>query len=295
MTARRAVDLRRATGWLGDRLAGPYRRLFPRQRPDNWDAYGRAVGGKIGLEIGGPSRLWATGHFLPVYALCEYVDGVNFANQSVWEGHIEAGPYRCEGAHGKGRQIIADAVDLRTIADGRYDFVLASHVLEHIANPIKALRHWQRVLKTAGHLVLALPHRDGSLPLSRPVTRMEHLITDWRNDMPETDLTHVDESVEGNSSLKDQASKDENRALLMRNIEHRMMHHHSFDPNLVVALVDHVGLQIRAVDLLDPGSHIVCLAEKPAAGARPDNAAFVRSDAAHLRNPPFAVDRRSGE
>ena len=276
--------IKRANDWLRDKAAVPYRRLFPRQKPDSWEVYRNAVNQGIGLEIGGPSRLWARGHFLPVYPLCKYVDGVNFATKTVWEGRIRSGPYRCEGAHGKGRQFIADAVDLATIDNALYDFVLASHVLEHIANPIKALHHWQRVIKTGGHVILAVPHLDGNLPLSRPVTSLQHLIKDWEDDTRENDLTHVNESVEANTALEDVGSREQNRVLLMRNVEHRMMHHHCFNPKLVVSLLHQVGLQIRAVNLLQPGSHIVCLAEKPTDGRLSDNSRFLMDGSAYLAN-----------
>jgi SAM-dependent methyltransferase len=40
------------------------------------------------------------------------------------------------------------------------DAVFASHVLEHIEDPIRALADWYRVLKIGGYLVIAVPHRD---------------------------------------------------------------------------------------------------------------------------------------
>lgn len=289
--------IEKATRWLvrkvaGPYLAGPYRRLFPRQRPDNWDVYRNSTEKRVGLEIGGPSRLWATGHFLPIYSVCEHVDGLNFSDKTFWEGRIQTGRYRCEGAHGKGRQFIADAVDLSNFSDSIYGFILACHVLEHIANPIKALQSWQRVLKKNGHLVLAVPHRDGHLPLSRPGTQLDHLIEDFESHTSECDLTHVDELVEARTDLLNQKSRDEYRALSMQNINHRMMHHHSFEPKLVVSLINHVGLQIRAVNLLPP-YHIVCLAEKLTGGHHPDNEIFLADDAAHLKNLPFSLNRSS--
>jgi ADP-heptose:LPS heptosyltransferase len=45
-------------------------------------------------------------------------------------------------------------------ADGELDFVFSSHLLEHIVDHKAALKEWRRVLKTDGHLVLYLPHRD---------------------------------------------------------------------------------------------------------------------------------------
>lgn len=43
---------------------------------------------------------------------------------------------------------------------GAYDWVYSSHCLEHLDFPVLALRRWWACLKTGGHLIIALPHRD---------------------------------------------------------------------------------------------------------------------------------------
>lgn len=43
--------------------------------------------------------------------------------------------------------------------DESQDYVFTSHVLEHIANPIKAINEWFRVLKVGGYLILIVPHQ----------------------------------------------------------------------------------------------------------------------------------------
>ncbi len=44
-----------------------------------------------------------------------------------------------------GIQYVRDATDLHGIPDEKYDFVVASHALEHIANPLRAVSEWTRV------------------------------------------------------------------------------------------------------------------------------------------------------
>jgi len=53
--------------------------------------------------------------------------------------------------------VVAEGDDLPFPADA-FDFVLASHVLEHLPDPIRALREWQRV--ASRYLFIVLPHRD---------------------------------------------------------------------------------------------------------------------------------------
>lgn len=53
-----------------------------------------------------------------------------------------------------------DAHDLEGVPDGTFDFVSASHVLEHLERPIEALRRWFDVLKPRGHLIVTLPEYE---------------------------------------------------------------------------------------------------------------------------------------
>lgn len=48
-----------------------------------------------------------------------------------------------------------------TYADGEFDRVIATHVLEHMPEPYKVMREWMRVLKPNGILSLVLPCDPG--------------------------------------------------------------------------------------------------------------------------------------
>lgn len=53
-----------------------------------------------------------------------------------------------------------DATLMADVPDDSYKTVYASHVLEHLADPIKALRNWYRILRPGGYLLVSVPHRD---------------------------------------------------------------------------------------------------------------------------------------
>lgn len=89
--------------------------------------------------------------------------------------------------------IIDDAEDLRSIHAGTQDFVIANHVIEHMANPIKALRNWGRVLKTGGRLFLAVPDRNFTFDHERPLTPIEHLFLDYEAPDDARDFQHFAE------------------------------------------------------------------------------------------------------
>ena len=58
--------------------------------------------------------------------------------------------------------------------DDTVDFVLASHVIEHIPDPIAALEEWIRVSRY--YLFLVVPHRDRTFDRGRPLTTVAELI-----------------------------------------------------------------------------------------------------------------------
>jgi SAM-dependent methyltransferase len=53
-----------------------------------------------------------------------------------------------------------DAQALDGIADDAYDFVYSSHCLEHVAEPVYALKDWIRVTRPGGYLVISVPDED---------------------------------------------------------------------------------------------------------------------------------------
>jgi hypothetical protein len=98
---------------------------------------------KYRVEIGGSSTLFKT--VLPLYEFGRGFDGVKFSTDTIWEGRIKTGENFNYHHNKRGRQFIADAPDLSGIATGRYDFLLPSNCLEHVANPVKASVEWKRV------------------------------------------------------------------------------------------------------------------------------------------------------
>ncbi|HTY02756.1 MAG TPA: methyltransferase domain-containing protein [Rhodocyclaceae bacterium] len=53
-----------------------------------------------------------------------------------------------------------DAQYMTGVADNSYDFVHSSHCLEHMRDPLMAMRSWLRILKPGGHCVVTIPDED---------------------------------------------------------------------------------------------------------------------------------------
>lgn len=53
-----------------------------------------------------------------------------------------------------------DAQFMHGTYDDQYYTVYASHLLEHLENPIEAIYNWYRICRSPGHVIICVPHRD---------------------------------------------------------------------------------------------------------------------------------------
>jgi SAM-dependent methyltransferase len=222
-------------------LAGVVRsRLFP-IRSTLVGAVRTAVENRVGLEIGGPSSVFQKKLGYPIYPLIERLDNVNYAARTAWEAGLhDQGDFVFAPNRQPGMQYIREATSLTGIENQCYDFVLSAHCLEHIANPLKALKEWQRVVKRGGSLVLVLPDPVRTFDHRRPLTTLAHLRADFENNTQEDDMTHLDEILRFHDLNRDlDAQPLENfRARSLKNAENRCLHHHVFNLPLMHAMLE---------------------------------------------------------
>ncbi|MDB4888778.1 MAG: methyltransferase [Gemmatimonadetes bacterium] len=289
MIAKRVAGVFKAGGAMAVARAILRRLRTPHAR--SYAACRAVVEGGVGMEIGGPTSMFARGGLLPLYPAARRVDNCNFARTTEWEGTIAEGDsFVFDARKAPGTQYIAEGADLHMIASEQYDFFLSSHMLEHTANPLRALQEWSRLLKQGGHLVLVVPHRDGTFDHRRPVTTMAHLQEDLERGTQEDDLTHLDEVLALHDVSKDPGAHAITlRERMERNAELRNLHHHVFDSRLAADVVEHAGLEILALEPLEP-YHVVVLARRPVHGTAPRPLSAARLQAA-LRGSPFVTDR----
>lgn len=53
-----------------------------------------------------------------------------------------------------------DAAEMAGVPSGIFHTVYASHILEHLVDPVRALRRWYELVEDGGHLIVCVPHRD---------------------------------------------------------------------------------------------------------------------------------------
>jgi SAM-dependent methyltransferase len=181
---------------------------------------------------------------------------------------------------------------LNQIQSASYDFVLSSHVIEHVANPLQGLSEWLRVLKQGGILVLLVPHKDGTFDHRRPVTPLDHLIEDYQGHVQEDDLTHLAEILQFHDLGRDPEAGDfENfKRRSERNVDNRCLHHHAFDSSLVAQVLSHLNLKILSMEATLP-AHVIAIAQKVESGQTVDNQRFVAANPDYLRGSPFRSDK----
>lgn len=239
--------IKRIVGRPGRLLA---RRLRTRRFPIT-QIYRSELRGRQALEIGGPSDLLGYAGSLPIYSCLRSVDNANYSAQTLWTS--DAVKFN--------RTLICEGTEV-PVDDAVYDCVIASHCLEHISNPIKALLEWHRLLRQGGLLLLILPHRDYTFDWRRPVTPLDHLRDDFKRQTPENDLTHLDEVLTLHDLSRDLAAgtPEQFKQRCLKNAEFRAMHHHVFVPETVAKLVVEIGFSVVRQDVQQ--IHIITLANK---------------------------------
>lgn len=83
-----------------------------------------------------------------------------------------------------------DRGGLAGLADRSLDFVLCNHVLEHVANPVRALGELFRVLRPGGHAAIGIPDKDYTFDRPRAVTPWAHFADDYARGVTENDDGH---------------------------------------------------------------------------------------------------------
>lgn len=245
--------------------------------------------GAVALEPGGPSALLAADGLVPVYPQLAALDTLDYAERTIWSQAAEELP----GEIGIRHRVIAEAGRLTEVPEDAYDALLASHVLEHLADPLTALREWRRVVRPGGHVLLIVPHRDGTFDHRRPVTTLEHLRADAERHTPEGDTTHLEEIISMHDLERDPGAPDREtfEQRCRENPDTRAMHHHVFVTRTVAEVCEEVGLEVLLLRPKQP-FNIVCLCrvgegEERGGASRPSEKELARI----LRRSTFPSDR----
>lgn len=242
--------------------------------------------GAVALEPGGPSALFGAAGLVPVYPQLAALDTLDYAERTLWS---DDGQAQAQSLTPVRRRLIGEAGSLNDTPADSYDAVLASHVLEHLANPLGALAEWSRVVRPGGQLLLIVPHRDGTFDHRRPVTPLAHLLQDAARKTGEEDLTHMQEILALHDLERDPGAPDREtfERRCRENASTRAMHHHVFTSRSVVEACEAVGLEVLLLRPKEP-FNIVCLCRVGEGGGNRLSSSELSST---LRRSVFASDR----
>jgi SAM-dependent methyltransferase len=219
---------------------------------------------KDAIEIGGLSSIFQPDSLFPIYQRLSSVDGCNFSTDTVWEGKIAAGKNYNYHTDKVGYQYICEASEIHNFVEKQYDVLLSSHSLEHIANPLKALQSWHKILSPKGIFLLILPNPAHTFDNKRPITTFDHLLNDYEQLIDERDMTCLEEVITLHNFKKDPYGEKEIEAFKQRcndNYNNRCLHHHVFDDELIKKMLKFANFEFIALDKVLP-YHIITLAQK---------------------------------
>jgi len=140
--------------------------------------------------------------------------------------------------------IQADAHYLPMINKNSVDVIVNSHLIEHLSNPIKALKEWKRILKPGGLLYCRIPYYKRTFDRQRSVTSLEHLKEDFLKDVLLNDQTHINEFLKNYDIVPDLAFSSYNEWVFnyYRN-PIIYTHHHVFNLDNVLGLMEETGFK----------------------------------------------------
>jgi len=138
---------------------------------------------------------------------------------------------------------LTDATNLNFAKDSSVDFVVSSHLLEHISNPIKAILEWKRVLKKGGIIYSAVPNKKYTFDHKRKRTLLSHLINDYNLKITIKDTTHIKEFIEKYDPDMGIQTKKELKDFIQEN-PMTNIHHHVWIKQDLKELFEYLNLEI---------------------------------------------------
>lgn len=190
---------------------------------------------KLGVEIGGPSP-----NVDVIYQNAAIIDNVIFSNNTVWSNHTDEYYYYYNK---RGKVIINDAVNISLVQNEKYDFCFSSHCLEHIANPLKAIHEWLRIIKNDGYIIIIVPEKSVCFDHKRNYSNFSTLLSQYEKNVGEEDLSTLPEILMNHDLSLDPPAVDLGQFTKrsLENFNNRCLHHYVYNPELLMEICDYVN------------------------------------------------------
>ncbi|HEV7467767.1 MAG TPA: methyltransferase domain-containing protein [Candidatus Dormibacteraeota bacterium] len=154
-----------------------------------------------------------------------------------------------------------DTDRLSALAGESQDFVVASHVLEHLAEPLGQLADIHRVLRPGGVALILLPDRRRTFDRDRSPTPLQHLVEEHRQGVTVVADDHVEDFLRGTGGWDD-AWDEARRREVFELHRRRSVHAHTWSQDEFCEVLEHtvreMGMRWELLDAIfveeDPGN-----------------------------------------
>jgi SAM-dependent methyltransferase len=187
---------------------------------------------KEGFEIGGPSDNGIT-----IYQNANNIDNVIFSKITTWSIHTNEYNYYQNKI---GKVIINDATEIN-VKDNTYDFCFSAHSLEHIANPLKAIKEWLRIIKKDGYIILIVPEKSFCFDHKRSYSKFSTLLMQYEKNVGEDDLSTLPEILINHDLSMDlpAGNIDKFKKRSLDNFNNRCLHHYVYNDELLIEICNY--------------------------------------------------------
>ncbi len=196
-----------------------------------------------GIEVGAGSRPFP----LPEGVECYYGDVLDSSG--------------LEKYFGTDKVVLDGQIDAQTmggIPKGSLDFVISAHVIEHLHDPIGAIRSTISTLKVGGIFILVVPELTQTWDRRRPPTTLSHLIQDSKDGGKSS---HMDAALEHclyvhpeltGETLEGVALQEKARMIVDQKLD---IHFHAWRKIDFIQLLDHIA-EDAPIETVAAVSHI---------------------------------------
>jgi SAM-dependent methyltransferase len=131
--------------------------------------------------------------------------------------------------HGHWDRYITGNASKMPVDDKSLDFIFASHLFEHLANPIGHLQYWATKLKTGGKIVCVIPDMAGTKDYVYRPSQLAEWLEELNEEVWAPTLKHFERFAEGRGKLQN-AQEMMSQAI--------SVHVHFYTPSNVATLLD---------------------------------------------------------
>ncbi|MGA8523901.1 MAG: class I SAM-dependent methyltransferase [Candidatus Dormiibacterota bacterium] len=146
-----------------------------------------------------------------------------------------------------------DVDRLSALADESQDFVIASHLLEHLADPLTQIAEIHRVLKPGGVVLVFLPDRRHTFDRKRAPTPLAHLIADHHDRVTVVSDEHVEDFLRMTDGWDPSWTPEQEREQFELHRQ-RSIHVHCWSEDEFLPVIDHtiaeMGMRWELLDAM---------------------------------------------